>query len=47
MDRNEIILKFMLSLVQNDALCLGADDDIEWVLNYAKRLTDVYLKKIK
>lgn len=42
----ELILEFMLALVGNDAICLGAEDDPKWVADYARKLANAYIGQV-
>ena len=42
----QTVLTFMAALVQNSTICGGSDEDIGWILNYARRLADAYVRNI-
>jgi hypothetical protein len=45
-NREELILDFMLALVQNDSFCCGAEDDPALVYQWAAKFVDAYLKRL-
>jgi hypothetical protein len=44
--RDELILDFMLALVQNESFCAGAEDDPVMIYEYAAKFVDVYLEHL-
>jgi|APCry1669188970_1035186.scaffolds.fasta_scaffold114597_3 hypothetical protein len=44
--RQELILDFMLALVQNENFCAGAEDDPQTIYEYASKFVDVYLEHL-
>ena len=44
--RHELILDFMLALVQNESFCAGAEDDPAMIYEYAAKFADAYLQHL-
>lgn len=44
--RQELVLDFMLALAENSAICVGSEDDPDWMVSYAGQLADAYLRSL-
>jgi len=43
--RDELILNFMMALTGNQSICVGSEEDPQWIVEYAEKLADAFLNK--